>query len=127
MDSGTAIDIILDGMDECGLAELRKQGIDYIYPDWGLTALGLAVAYGKEKSAAILLEHGANPNIFGEKGWPPLSDAYNSRHPALVALLLLHGADPDLHPPKGFSLRETLRIDGAQEFLDHLSGSEEAR
>ncbi len=125
MDSGEAIDIILDGVDESGLAELCQQGLDYIYPDWGRTALGLAIAYDKGQSAAILLAAGANPNFFGDNGVPPLVEAYLCHHAALLTLLLLHGADPNAKAPGGFSLREQLDIDGPLDFLAHFTQGEE--
>ncbi len=124
MDSGQAIDIILSGIDAQGLQELCNQGIDFIYPDWGLTALGLAISCYKDESAATLLEHGANPNVFGEKGNPPLIEACLSRDARLVALLLLYGADPELKSPGGFNLRETPAINRAREFLENFRTGE---
>ncbi len=124
MDSGRAIDIILSGIDEEGLAELKAQGLNYIYPDWGRSALGLALAYDKEESAAALLEAGADPNAFGKGGVPPLVEAYLSNNARMLTLLLLCGADPNAKDEGAFSLRESFAIDGPRAFLEHFKGAE---
>ena len=80
MDESDIIDAILMPLDEDGWNMIRDRGIDYVYPS-GQTALGLAVTYEQEENVYLLLQKGANPNIVGEVGIPPLLDAYISRIP----------------------------------------------
>lgn len=47
----------------------------------------------KEKCAAVLLEHGANPNILDSSGNCALHYAVYNGHRDMVALLLEHHAD----------------------------------
>ena len=48
---------------------------------------------GRERMAALLLEHGANANATGEHGWPPLHMAAQWNHPESAEILLQYGAD----------------------------------
>ncbi len=121
MEESDIIDAILMPLDEESWGWIRDKGIDYIYPS-GMTALGLAVSYEREENVAFLLQKGANPNLVGEVGVPPLLDAYISRNPRLVVLLLMYGADPrgtDKERSIG-SLAGMLADVGVADFLDTL-------
>jgi hypothetical protein len=76
------------------------------HPDWlnrqdsvyGQTPLTFAVWNGWYRSAATLLELGANPNQRNrDNGYTPLIEVIAGLHPSeqLVGLLLHHGADPN--------------------------------
>jgi ankyrin repeat protein len=79
--------------DSARLRELLSQGIpvDARGSD-GLTALSAAVGYDRADAVRILLEHGADPNVFGQHG-TPLHVAAEGGHSAMVELMLEHGAD----------------------------------
>lgn len=86
-------------------ATLIDLGADPAHEFSGMTALGrLAYLYaGKpEKSdgmlatARVLLQKGANANLFSETGETPLMTAARNDDPGLVKLLLEYGADPHL-------------------------------
>lgn len=79
MDESDIIDAILTPLDKESWQSILDRGIDYIYLS-GQTALGLAVTYEQEENVYFLLRQGANPNIVGEVGIPPLLDAYISRY-----------------------------------------------
>lgn len=121
MDESDIIDTILMPLDEEGWNMILDRGIDYVYPS-GRTALGLAVTYEQEENVYLLLQKGANPNIVGEVGIPPLLDAYISRNPRLVVLLLMYGANPGATDSEGriFSVANMLSIEGSTDFLDTL-------
>ena len=121
MDESDIIDAILMPLDADGWNMIRDRGIDYVYPS-GQTALGLAVTYEQEENVYLLLQKGANPNIVGEVGIPPLLDAYISRNPRLVILLLMYGANPEATDSEGSisSVAKMLSVEGSSDFLDTL-------
>lgn len=121
MDESDIIDAILMPLDEDGWNMIHDRGIDYVYPS-GQTALGLAVTYEQEENVYLLLQKGANPNIVGEVGIPPLLDAYISRNPRLVILLLMYGANPEATDSEGSisSVAKMLSVEGSSDFLDTL-------
>ena len=51
-----------------------------------------AIGYGDSKMVAMLLDNGANPNVFTEDGTRPLNVAVRKGNPDIVRLLLKHGA-----------------------------------
>jgi ankyrin repeat protein len=77
----------------------------------GATALWLAAQRGDERSAALLLQHGARPNLPNSEGATPLHAAAARGDAALLRLLLQHGAHlarPDLagDTPLHWAVRE---------------------
>lgn len=57
------------------------------------TPLGIACQRGHFAVAQLLLEHGANKEIWDKYGWNPLEKASSGGHVAVVRVLLDHGAD----------------------------------
>src|SRR5206468_11287218 len=84
---------------------LLKAGADAndAQPD-GVSALVLAAHSGHGHAAALLLEHGADPNAFGS-GYTALHAAILRSDLTLVKALLAHGADPNLRMTKGTPMR----------------------
>ena len=64
------------------------------------TALSMACRTGNKTIIALLLQHGANPNI----GTSPLIEAYNAQHMQVVDLLLNKRCDPDRTDTRGDTL-----------------------
>ena len=58
----------------------------------GRTALHESAYHGDAASAALLLEHGADPNAVNEEGYTPLHSQATGRNPEVVRLLLAKGA-----------------------------------
>jgi ankyrin repeat protein len=61
----------------------------------GTSALSLALANGRERSAALLLAFGATIEDFDDEGFPPLARAADMGSIGLVRLFLWHGCDPN--------------------------------
>jgi ankyrin repeat protein len=59
------------------------------------TPLGMAIRYGDERTAALLLARGAAPDQPLAEGQPPLELAIVLRRPGIVKMLLRHGIDPN--------------------------------
>jgi ankyrin repeat protein len=72
-------------------------------PD-GVSALVLAVHSGNGNVAALLLEHGADPNAFGS-GYTALHAAILRSDLSLVKALLARGASPNVRMTKGTPMR----------------------
>jgi ankyrin repeat protein len=70
----------------------------------GFTALHLAAFFGHLEAAAVLLEHGAAPDVVAGNGSQlrPLHSAATGGHAAIVGLLLERGADPDARQQGGY-------------------------
>jgi ankyrin repeat protein len=77
--------------------------------DWraggdGTTALATAAGHNKLEIAQLLLRRGADPNIPGALGVPPLLAATSAGSEEIVQLLLDAGADPNVSEARfGFS------------------------
>ncbi len=70
-------------------------------PSWGRsTPLLTAVATGDDAMCALLLRHGADPNLAGGHGMSPLHEAITSKRFDVVARLLDHGADANAAIPR---------------------------
>lgn len=69
-------------------AEVNQTGF------WG-TALHTAAAKGNKPMVALLLDHGANPNLRDHYGRTPLDLSLFFRHADVARLLLAHGARPN--------------------------------
>src|SRR5205085_9359923 len=84
---------------------LLKAGADAndAQPD-GVSALVLAAHSGNGNVAALLLEHGADPNAFGS-GYTALHAAVLRSDLDLVKALLARGAQPDVRMTKGTPVR----------------------
>ena len=68
----------------------------------GITALHYCIINEQERLAALLLAHGANPNVTTpDSRVSPLLIAAMEKHTALCQLLLDHGADPTLSSHDG--------------------------
>src|SRR5205807_558418 len=72
-------------------------------PD-GVSALVLAAHSGHGAAAALLLDHGADPNALAG-GYTPLHAAILRSDVPLVKALLAHGANPNLRMTRGTPLR----------------------
>lgn len=95
----------LDAVDEDDFdlaEELLAQGADVnVIADHGSTALGEQIYSYRDYDVALcwlqfLLEHGADPNIFGYDGMLPLHWAVHMA-PKVTQYLLEHGADPNIN------------------------------
>ena len=58
----------------------------------GRTALMIAAGRGNEEAVALLLRHGANPNIIDSCKGSAMWDACRGGHDACIELLREHGA-----------------------------------
>jgi len=65
------------------------------------TALLHAIHKQHPDAVALLLEHGADPNVATPEGVTPLMMAADDARPAMVKVLLEHGADPRVEGPGG--------------------------
>ena len=61
----------------------------------GYTALHMAAREGKDAHCKTLLEHRANPNVFGKKRDYFKTPLHRARTQRIVQLLLDYGADPN--------------------------------
>jgi ankyrin repeat protein len=70
----------------------------------GFTALHLAAFFGQLEAAAVLIGHGAAPDVVAANPSRvrPLHSAAAGGHAAIVGLLLERGADPDARQAGGF-------------------------
>ena len=70
----------------------------------GFTALHLAAFFGQLEATAVLLEHGAAPDVVAANSSRvrPLHSAAAGGHAAIVGLLLERGADPDARQQGGY-------------------------
>jgi uncharacterized protein len=70
----------------------------------GFTALHLAAFFGQLEATAVLLEHGAAPDVVAANSSRvrPLHSATAGGHAAIVGLLLERGADPDARQSGGY-------------------------
>ncbi|MEP6640398.1 MAG: ankyrin repeat domain-containing protein [Gaiellales bacterium] len=70
----------------------------------GFTALHLAAFFGQLEATAVLLEHGAVPDVVAANPSRvrPLHSAAAGGHAAIVGLLLERGADPDARQQGGY-------------------------
>jgi ankyrin len=66
----------------------------------GMAPLILATGGGDLATVKVLLDAGADPNIFGHAS-SPLANAKNSKNTKMVNLLLKYGAKEMTSPPKG--------------------------
>jgi hypothetical protein len=69
--------------------------------DRGQTPLHRAAIAGQLKAAALLLDHGANPNALAEGEMTPLHFAAMLARPELAGLLTRRGARPDIRNASG--------------------------
>jgi ankyrin repeat protein len=73
-------------------------------PATGVTPLSIALSGSNPASVALLLEHGADPNLNVEDGDTPLMHAARTGFPDFVKLLVEHGAEVDSRQPEfGYS------------------------
>ncbi|QCW01947.1 ankyrin repeat domain-containing protein [Natrinema pallidum] len=95
--------------------ELIDRGIDVdAQNDGGHTALLKAVELENYDTVEVLLEGGADPNIFDNNGRCPLSVAVTRgrKDRTIVKMLLEHGADPTASDESGESVLEWVRTHG---------------
>ena len=70
-----------------------------------MSALTFAAANGSVRSAAVLLENGADVETRDERGLTPLMVAAMSGYPEVIDFLLQHGADLDATGRGGVTAR----------------------
>jgi ankyrin repeat protein len=88
----------------------------------GYPALGLAVFFGHEDVAALLLEHGADVNAASKNAQrvTPLHAAVARRNVKLVRALLDRGADPNAEQAGGFTPLHGAAYHGDREVVEAL-------
>jgi ankyrin repeat protein len=88
------------GFQDVVVLMLRQQLLSYFSIDhvdhYGNTALFYACDCDKEGCLRLLLEAGANPNVYNKNALTPLMMATQFNRHSVVAILLEYGADPDL-------------------------------
>lgn len=72
----------------------------------------LAAYHGHAALVALLLSHGANPNILNDRGQSPLAGAVFKNEKEVIEALLHGGADPDLGMPSAMEAIELFRLGG---------------
>lgn len=82
----------------------------------GTTSLVVAAQHGHHAVAAVLLEHGANPDTAGA-GYAALHWAALRGDSRLVGMLLTHGANPDVRLETGSTLKHDRRAFAFDKFL----------
>lgn len=91
-------------------------------PD-GFTPLHLAAYFGREDSARLLLERGADANVVAQHDTlevAPLHSAAAGGHESIVQLLLEAGADPNARQPGGFTPLHSAAQNGDRESAELL-------
>lgn len=78
----------------------------------GYTALRIAVGANRLKTAELLLERGADPNLEQQHGRYPLNQAIRSGNMEMFCLLLKHGADPRNAGSTGFTALHHAAVQG---------------
>ncbi|KAL0929580.1 uncharacterized protein CTRU02_215479 [Colletotrichum truncatum] len=82
----------------CCLSMINSQNDGYSFTNEGImgpfmhTPLGVAILYNNIECARLLLQNGADPNIPGEWGKPPLFFAQRNRSDEAIRLLIESGA-----------------------------------
>jgi hypothetical protein len=93
---------------------LLEQGVSANLLDTSrTTALPYAVMSGHNDVAALLLQHGSDPNATGQNG-PVLGDAVVAVNTALVKMLLEKGANPNSVGPNGPVLNTAIGVHNAE-------------
>lgn len=115
MQARVAFFLHLRSSNECAVTELLTKHPAWVnaqdLPDaeparWYMPAMGRstpllwAVVMGDLDMTALLLRHGADPNLTSTIGMVPLLEAVHARRYELVAFLLDHGADPNVAFPR---------------------------
>lgn len=95
------------------LTQLAQQrgGFDFNRMSEGRTPLVAAVLSDNRKSAEVLLNLNADPNLCDENGVSPLMHAVINNNPALARLLIERGADPSLKDSTGRDAASCSRSD----------------
>jgi len=85
--------------------------VDPVSPDeWEWTPLGAAAHQNAAGAVAILLKHGANPNVNNRNGARPLHfAAYDLASPEVFELLLANGANPNVRSTNGHTPLDELK------------------
>jgi ankyrin repeat protein len=76
-------------------SDVKQTGVASALPRGGLSALLHAARQDALEAAAVLLQHGADPNSKDPRGLSALRIAITNNNLDLAKLLLEHGADPD--------------------------------
>ncbi len=80
----TITEVLRNGTGETEILQARD--------NWGLSLLHWAVATGQRKTAAFLINRGADVNARSNNGWRPLKLAREAGDDEMVALLVKSGA-----------------------------------
>jgi ankyrin repeat protein len=84
------------------------------YAGDGFTALHFAAFFGKDRAAALLIEHGAEVDAFG-RGWmtgTPLHSAVSRLQSDVVRILLEAGANADVRQSAGWTPLHAAAMNG---------------
>jgi ankyrin repeat protein len=94
------------------------------FSDDGYSALGLAVFFGHEDIAGMLIESGADVNAASRNNQrvTPLHAAAARHNGRLVGELLARGADPDASQAGGFTALHSAAFHGDREIVELLLG-----
>jgi ankyrin repeat protein len=94
------------------------------YSSDGYTALGLAVFFGHDEIAALLIQNGADVNAASRNTQrvTALHAAVARRNARLVLELLMRGADPDAEQAAGFTALHSAAFHGDREIAELLLG-----
>ena len=96
----------------------RGANVDFRRNRDGMAALHFTVIDWNADLAAILIEHGANPNTQSDAGYAPLHRAIANCDAKTVSTLLEYGADPDLKNNKGETPRDDVALCDSRESWD---------
>ena len=99
---------------------LLDRGADVHAGDGSWTPLHGAADSGAARTAAVLLEHGADPNRPDGRGKTPVLLAASSGKAATLAQLLKHGGDASVKSRDGHTLLQTAAKSGQPDAVEYL-------
>ena len=129
-DGTSALLYAVDRRDVRAVELLLRRGADpnaYDGGAFGARQTPLLRARGDSAVVAMLLDHGAKPDLPDSRGWTPLLKAIQAKNVSAVRLLLSRGADPNGRTPYGRSaLAVALGSNTAEivQLLEHAGGKQ---